>query len=51
MQILALKSTAMLFISIAPFSGDSNKILCILVAEWVAKLQEVKVGGRKKNLR
>ena len=29
--------------------GFLNEVLCILVAQGVAKLPEVKVGGRKKD--
>ena len=34
---------------IAPISGLSNEILCILVAQETAKLPNVKFGGLKKN--
>ena len=35
---------------IAPISGLSNEILCILVAQETTKLPNVKVGDLKKNL-
>ena len=34
---------------IAPVSGLSDEIVCILVAQETAKLSNVKVGGLKKN--
>ena len=47
-----LQSPATLFnkqTSIAPISGLSNEILCILVAQRTSKLWEVKVAGLKSN--
>ena len=48
-----LKSAVKLFFKlnpIAPISGLSNEILCILVAQETVKLTILKVGGLKKNL-
>ena len=52
MEMKCPKRVVSLFLNlnrIGPCSGLSNNELCILVAQWTAKLPEVKFGGIKKH--